>query len=385
FWVLHSEDGSDDSDGSAGDSGEEPEDDDDEPVEGDVSDYQSTQGELSADEGDADEDVMMEGDADEDVTEESTDEDVVMEEDVEMEDIGDGSQSSDASQTENQALQITKLPKSFRMSAPMVNEVSHTRRFSRLRERRLRKDKDVKDALKLISKPENSLTTALSFEQIEAAHAARSEVRDTLQAFESSNSRLKQQRTQRLRTDRTWAKLCASERRHVRRHAFSDHQASTSTTPTVSPVDGWCTQCNCHHIPNEPESKTFKHMDQCFHSRPELRPVHLIGEAGTGVGSPIGGYQRRGGGKMREQHRQYCTVGMTNEYRTSKTCIYCFCPIRQAHARRMINGKVKVVRLHDAVECINPDCPSVGEGFAIKPRDAHAAVAIAIAGASTLL
>ena len=292
------------------------------------------------------------------------DDDAPVEDDQDEPEASDASQSddtlgsNDAAQTggtgiAGQALQITKLPKSFRMSAPMVNEVSHTRKVARLRERRLKQDQAVQDALKEISLPENSLTTAQTIDDINTAHEARSAERNTLQDFESSKSRLKQLHTQRLRTKRTWAKLCAAERRHVRRHALEGTQAqggspsaayttagpfaaSTSTTatmqPTVSAVDGWCTQCNRHHIPNEPESRMFKHVTQCPKSQPELRPVLLIGEAGTGVGSRIGGYQRRGGGKMREQHRRYCTIGMTNEYRTSKTCIYCSCQVRQARA-----------------------------------------------------
>lgn len=301
------------------------------------------------------------------------------------------------------------------MSAPMVNEVSHTRKISRLRERRLNKDNNVQQSLEIISRREHSLNTARDIDNINVAHAARSDERTTWQEFENSTPRLKQLHTQRLRSKRTWAKLCAAERRHVRQHVMNQTQgdsqlatpttmdpssATTGTTSTASPstaaglrttqstvsaVDGWCTQCSVHHIPNEPEAKTFQHASQCPKTLPEQRPVLLIGEAGTGVGSRIGGHQRRGGGKMREQHRRYCTVGMTNEFRTSKTCIYCFCQVRQARARRLVNGKVKSVRIHDAIECINPECPSVMQGYTVKPRDAHAAAAIAIAGASTLL
>ena len=135
----------------------------------------------------------------------------------------------------------------------------------------------------------------------------------------------------------------------------------------------------------------------------------LIGSAGTGVGSRIGGHARRGGGKMREQHRRYCTVGMTDEYRSSKTCIWCFQQVRLPRSRRLINGKIKTVKVHGAVECVNPSCISVQCGYTIKSRDPHAckklrlnllsfnyiflnytffkisAVAIAISGASNLL
>jgi hypothetical protein len=88
---------------------------------------------------------------------------------------------------------------------------------------------------------------------------------------------------------------------------------------------------------------------------------------------------------MRAQHRGNCPVGMTNEYRSSKTCVFCFQPVQLARSRRLVGGKIKVVKVHGAVECVNPGCPSFKCGYTIKPRDPHAAVCIAIAGASNLL
>lgn len=55
--------------------------------------------------------------------------------------------------------------------------------------------------------------------------------------------------------------------------------------------------------------------------------VMCVGIAGTGAGTRIGGHLRYGGGKLRERHRRYTTVAMTNEYRTSQTCCYCFQPV----------------------------------------------------------
>jgi hypothetical protein len=55
--------------------------------------------------------------------------------------------------------------------------------------------------------------------------------------------------------------------------------------------------------------------------------VMCVGIAGTGAGTRIGGHLRYGGGKLRQRHRRYITVAMTNEYRTSRTCCYCFQPV----------------------------------------------------------
>jgi hypothetical protein len=54
----------------------------------------------------------------------------------------------------------------------------------------------------------------------------------------------------------------------------------------------------------------------------DVLPVLIIGTAGTGVRSRIGGHARRGGGKMRKEHSQSCVVSMTNEYKTSQVCIF---------------------------------------------------------------
>ncbi|KAI8363414.1 hypothetical protein B0O80DRAFT_372813, partial [Mortierella sp. GBAus27b] len=110
----------------------------------------------------------------------------------------------------------------------------------------------------------------------------------------------------------------------------------------------------------------------------------LVGNAGTCVGSRIGGHARRGGKKLRKKHQQHCVVAIQDEYRTSKVCIYCFQEVRPARSRRIIQGKEKMVRVHGALECSNPNCPAFREGYTIRPRDAHAAVAIALAGVSAL-
>ncbi|KAK3821191.1 MAG: hypothetical protein J3Q66DRAFT_280018 [Benniella sp.] len=111
----------------------------------------------------------------------------------------------------------------------------------------------------------------------------------------------------------------------------------------------------------------------------------LIGDAGTGVGSRIGGHVRRGGKKMRVEHMKHTVVGITSEYRTSQTCAVCFQQLHQARYRRTINGEERIVSVHGAMECQNPDCPSFLQGRSIKPRDVNAAMNIAMAGASTLL
>ena len=55
---------------------------------------------------------------------------------------------------------------------------------------------------------------------------------------------------------------------------------------------------------------------------------------------------------MRKEHIQHCTVGMTNEYRSSKTCVFCFQPVQLARSWCLLGGQIKVVKVHDAIECV---------------------------------
>jgi hypothetical protein len=69
---------------------------------------------------------------------------------------------------------------------------------------------------------------------------------------------------------------------------------------------------------------------------------------------------------------------------SSKTCVFCFKTVQLARPRRLVGGNIKFVKVHGAVERVNPACPSLKCGYTIKPRDPHAAICIAIAGASNL-
>ncbi|CAJ0913382.1 7082_t:CDS:2 [Entrophospora sp. SA101] len=51
---------------------------------------------------------------------------------------------------------------------------------------------------------------------------------------------------------------------------------------------------------------------------------------------------------------------------------------RLARSCRIINGKIISVKVHGAVECINPSCISFN---AIKPQDPYSETVIAISGA----
>ncbi|KAG0168354.1 hypothetical protein DFQ29_010183 [Apophysomyces sp. BC1021] len=112
-------------------------------------------------------------------------------------------------------------------------------------------------------------------------------------------------------------------------------------------------------------------------------PVLLTGAAGTGFGSRLKGHLKRGGSRIKADHHQHALLGMTNEYRSSQTCVGCYGPImRQKASRASSKGERSV---NGASLCMNIECPPYRAGQATQNRDIQAAMCIALAGASLLL
>lgn len=128
----------------------------------------------------------------------------------------------------------------------------------------------------------------------------------------------------------------------------------------------------------------YPYTDICCPQAPAPEVIHCIGYW-QGVNSPIKGHSRRGMKKIREQHRDYGHIGITNEYNTSKTCPFCFSRVVLHRARRIVDGKKLVVRLNGAIECVHPRCPARRLKYTTRGRDANAAANIALSGASIVL
>ncbi|KAF9560849.1 hypothetical protein EC968_005983 [Mortierella alpina] len=116
-------------------------------------------------------------------------------------------------------LRMLKIPRSHKITAEQLNDISHSMRTGRKRERRLKRANAVKEALDHLSERENVMKKAFSTAALDAARARQREVGPVLKAFEGSKARVRDLRNQRLRTQRAYAKLCASERTYVRDHA----------------------------------------------------------------------------------------------------------------------------------------------------------------------
>ncbi|KAF9959664.1 hypothetical protein BGZ65_000194 [Modicella reniformis] len=133
---------------------------------------------------------------------------------------------------------LRHIPKSNRITAKQINDISHSRRMGKRREGRLKKaeNDEARKALAEISTNAHSLARAATKEDIETAHRARTNTRDALRSFETSKKRQKDLHTQRLRTNRAWTKVGAAERGRIQNHGVnapprkSPRNTSTSTT-----------------------------------------------------------------------------------------------------------------------------------------------------------
>ncbi|KAK3805564.1 MAG: hypothetical protein J3Q66DRAFT_360284 [Benniella sp.] len=105
----------------------------------------------------------------------------------------------------------------------------------------------------------------------------------------------------------------------------------------------------------------------------------------SSTGSRIKGFSRRGGRRFRKEHRQHTVVAITPEYRTSKTCSFCFSTLQKVRHRRLKGGAIVDVSINGALQCLDPDCPTFQNGCNISNRDQHAAFNIRPVGASLLL
>ncbi|KAK3815084.1 MAG: hypothetical protein J3Q66DRAFT_343783 [Benniella sp.] len=291
---------------------------------------------------------------------------------------------SDSTDNQGMDLDQSRAMKPKTITADLLNDVSHTKAMLVRRQRRLEDNVGVKQAMQDVSEASKTVNLSMTMKTIDAAQAVRRNARSTLREFEWSGTQRKAKHHQQLQTTRAISKICAEERRFVQK-SYNQDQESASTQSQLDPIDGWCQECSQHHISHGPEELKYRHPQQCPKTAPHMMPVMFIGAAGTGVGSRIGGHNRRGGTKLRKEHSRYCPVAVTDEFNTSKLCVECYQRLQYAKSSRIVKGKIQTVRVKGAQECVNPDCESVRRGHTIRARDTNSAAAIAIAGASTIL
>ncbi|KAI8360535.1 hypothetical protein B0O80DRAFT_398351, partial [Mortierella sp. GBAus27b] len=260
------------------------------------------------------------------------------------------------------------LPPSFSITAQQVDSTTHTVKVRRKRQRKLRNNDSVKSALQAVST--NSLKVVSSMSELDEAQETRRKHRPTIRAFETQPSLQHDRHHQELRTKRAIQKFASAERRFLqdygRTHPPSPQPPAQPPPPSQQPPP------SASHQMSAQSTQTFL-------------PILCIGDAGTGVGSRIKGFSKRGGRKFRREHSRHTVVAVTPEYRTSKTCAFCFYTLQKAQHRRLKNGSIVDVAINGALMCWNPKCPSFVNGNSISNRDHHAAFNIGLVGASMML
>ncbi|KAF9919554.1 hypothetical protein BGZ65_012037, partial [Modicella reniformis] len=281
------------------------------------------------------------------------------------------------------------LPPTFSITAPQLESTSHAFKMRRRRERRLRKNEPVKAALQALSS--ESFGTATSMKDVDDVQAIRREHGPTVQSFENSRWRQHDAHHQELRTTQACTKFASDERRflqnygrqHCKLSASSSNRklprrrplsckllsplqaassssqfqavsssstaqlqalqatsssssqlqaaSSSSQSQVVSPSSA---QLQAASSSSQSQTASSSPQSQASTKAPRMMPIHCIGDAGTGVGLRLKGFARRGGRKFRKEHSRYTMVAVTPEYRTSKTCAFCFSTLQKARYRR---------------------------------------------------
>ncbi|KAF9920842.1 hypothetical protein BGZ67_000960, partial [Mortierella alpina] len=247
--------------------------------------------------------------------------------DIDMQDTKAHSMAVD---TEKQDLAQIRFPRPHRVKARNLQMVSFTKKLQGERLRRLNKrdkgkrklETDLSDDdgngnsdvvsketkasdaeqaqrhMKAISQPENSLTGAITLEDVAHAARVRQQAHGPLQRMESSPALIRIRKTQELRKARTLAKTASNLKRSIADYAIANVAESTST-PTVDPRTGFCNGCRRYHQPavhtlrRGPGLSTNQHLAYpatCPKAKPNTVTIMAYGTAGSGIGTRIGGH-----------------------------------------------------------------------------------------------
>ena len=244
--------------------------------------------------------------------------------------------------------------------------------------------KTARDHMKIISEPRNSPMAARNLEDIARIATLRREASEPVRAIQSSKRLVNLHHTQEIRKKSAKTKAAVTLKRAVEAHSLAHPDPPIDKINQVNRNNGYCKPCRQHHPPTMCNS--FIYPNQCPKNKPDNVTVIAYGSAGSGVGSRIGGHLRWGGNWMREELlRQGLVVALTDEYCTTKTCVYCFERLRLQKSRRLVGTEIKTKTVHGSVVCVNPQCPAVQAGYATRPRDTNAAVGILLSAASVML
>jgi len=246
--------------------------------------------------------------------------------------------------------------------------------------------------VKKISKPSNSLLNACNINEVARIATIRKDAHEPLLQLESCNKLVHLRKTQELRKSRAKDKASSNFKKTIDQHALSEY---TGESGTVNSSTGYCKECRRYHppciatssrSPNESTEQRLVYQVLCPKTKPDIVTIIAYGAAGTGVGSRIGGSLRWGGPWLRLGLLQLdMVVVLTDEYNTTRMCIYCHHRMEEAKSTRLVGAETKTRTTHGSMCCLNPKCEAVKKGYAMRPRDSNAAVGILLSAMTTML
>lgn len=250
-------------------------------------------------------------------------------------------------------------------------------------DRQAEQAEEARHHLEQLSDPSSSLKTALTINDVGSVYDIRHEAHGPLNVLESTRRMSNFRRAQEQRKVRAKAKEVARLKRSTEEHSTAQPQG---TSITVDPHTGFCRKCHHYHAPRHGSRSALAYPMTCSAQKLDVRTVVAYGAAGSGIGSRIGGHLRWGGAWIREQLlRQGVLILLTDEYNTSKTCVFCSQRLEQSRSRRLIGVELRLKPVHGSVRCHNPLCPAVKAGYATRGRDGNAGIGILLSAASTSL
>ncbi|KAL0092403.1 hypothetical protein J3Q64DRAFT_1623990, partial [Phycomyces blakesleeanus] len=109
----------------------------------------------------------------------------------------------------------------------------------------------------------------------------------------------------------------------------------------------------------------------------------FIGDQGTGAGFQIKAFRKCSGKWKQNIHGEAVNICITNECKTSQSCILCFSPLTSPRIPGKKEGSYKVNK--GTFLCINLRCITVKNRCSSSPRDALLALAIALVGLGSVI
>lgn len=86
-----------------------------------------------------------------------------------------------------------------------------------------------------------------------------------------------------------------------------------------------------------------------------------------------------------KKHKEYITVILTDEFRTSKTGLHCYEPVTRPVVKKLVHGKVMKVEFHGSSICYNHCCPLYCAKATTENQNALAAGCICLADTPQML